>query len=305
MTPFDTQKDVEKVFPHLICILWSEYHTINSLTINNGTLRLINFLNSSQWSSLSKALLASKNVTNTVVDLFLYNSIYSLKVYIQEQFAEVLGNINRAECGSEVNAAVKSINEIFLCCAEPYKTHVNNFHGKKCSKQSARWYDDDCHKLRAKYNSHGNKFRKSEGQRDKMSRDEAKKEYVTLCKRKSAAFEKEQSELLLKCKYTDSNTYWQQIKPRSTKNEPCHVSLDEFKTHFEQLYVTSSDINNCNLSDNYLSWNPILDRPFSVCEISAALKHLKEGKSPGDDNVKSEFILCDDNNLKHVLTFAV
>ena len=64
-TPLNTQKDVEKVFPHLICILWREYRTINNLTINSGTLRLINFLNSSQWSSLSKALLASKNVTNT------------------------------------------------------------------------------------------------------------------------------------------------------------------------------------------------------------------------------------------------
>ena len=62
-----------------------------------------------------------------------------------------------------------------------------------------------------------------------MSRDEAKKEYVTLCKQKSAAYEKEQSELLLKCKYKGSKTYWQQIKPRSTKNEPCHVLLDEFK----------------------------------------------------------------------------
>ena len=70
------------MFPHLIviCILWSEYQTTSSLTINIGTLRLIIFY-SSQWSSLSKALLASKNVTNTVVDLFLYNSIYSLKVY--------------------------------------------------------------------------------------------------------------------------------------------------------------------------------------------------------------------------------
>ena len=37
--PLDTQKDVEKVFPHLICIPWREYHTINNLTINSGTLR--------------------------------------------------------------------------------------------------------------------------------------------------------------------------------------------------------------------------------------------------------------------------
>ena len=42
-TPLDTQKDVEKVFPHLICILWREYYTIYNLTINSGTLRLINF----------------------------------------------------------------------------------------------------------------------------------------------------------------------------------------------------------------------------------------------------------------------
>ena len=81
-TPLDTQKDVEKVCPYLICILWREYHTINNLTINSGTLRLINFSYSSQWSSLSKALLASKNVANTVVDCFLYNSMYSFRVYI-------------------------------------------------------------------------------------------------------------------------------------------------------------------------------------------------------------------------------
>ena len=37
-------------------------------------------------------------------------------------------------------------------------------------------------------------------------------------------------------------------------------------------------------------------------EISAALKHLKEGKSPGDDKIKSDFMLCNENNLKDVLT---
>ena len=81
-TPLDTQKDVEKGVSPSYMHLWREYHTINNRTINSGTLRLINFSNSRQWSSLSKALLASKNVTNTVVDRFLYNSMYSLRVYI-------------------------------------------------------------------------------------------------------------------------------------------------------------------------------------------------------------------------------
>ena len=43
-TPLDTQQDVEKVFPHLICSLWNEYNTINNyLTLNSSTLRLISF----------------------------------------------------------------------------------------------------------------------------------------------------------------------------------------------------------------------------------------------------------------------
>ena len=43
---------------------------------------------------------------------------------VQEQFAHVIVNINRAESGSELNAAVKSINDIFLCCAEPCKCEI-------------------------------------------------------------------------------------------------------------------------------------------------------------------------------------
>ena len=36
---------------------------------------------------------------------------------VQEQFAHVIANINTAECVSELTAALKSINDIFLCCA--------------------------------------------------------------------------------------------------------------------------------------------------------------------------------------------
>ena len=43
--------------------------------INSGALRLINFLNSSPWLSLSKTLLASKNVTNTVVLFYIIQYI--------------------------------------------------------------------------------------------------------------------------------------------------------------------------------------------------------------------------------------
>ena len=55
-----------------------------------------------------------------------------------------------------------------------------------CPRQNARWYDDECHKLRVTYNSHRNRFRKSKDERDTTNRDEAKSNYVALCKKKSA-----------------------------------------------------------------------------------------------------------------------
>ena len=122
-----------------------------------------------------------------------------------------------------------------------------------------------------------------------------------MCKKKSATNEKERTDLLLKFKYNDNKAFWKQIKPKAKKTDPCYVSLDEFKDHFAQLYI-STDFNNYNRSDNYVSWNPILDRPCSVYGISAALKHLKKGKSPRDYKIKSNFMLCDENNLKYVLT---
>ena len=47
-----------------------------------------------------------------------------------------------------------------------------------CPRQSARWYDDECHKLRATYNFHRNRFRKSKDERDKTNRDDAKSNCV-------------------------------------------------------------------------------------------------------------------------------
>ena len=34
-TPLDTQKDVEEVIHHLICILWREYHTMLKIVSRN------------------------------------------------------------------------------------------------------------------------------------------------------------------------------------------------------------------------------------------------------------------------------
>ena len=70
-TPLATVNCVEIVVPQRTTIFLCVYQKHNTLIINKSTHFLINLSNSSQKFNLSKVLLALRNVTNTVVPLFL------------------------------------------------------------------------------------------------------------------------------------------------------------------------------------------------------------------------------------------
>ena len=76
----------------------------------------------------------------------------------------------------------------------------------------------------------------------KQNRDEAKLNYVLTCKNKATLYEKQQTEIFLNYKNNNSTAYWKMIKPRVVKSETQHVSLDDFREHFSQLYITNSSV---------------------------------------------------------------
>ena len=45
----------------------------------------------------------------------------------------------------------------------------------------------------------------------------------------------------------------------------------------------------------------ILDDEFTIEEIDQVVKHLKRGKAAENDDIKSDYILCEHNNLKYVM----
>ena len=59
----------------------------------------------------------------------------------------------------------------------------------------------------ATYNRPRNKHNTSKTDNDKDSRDEAKQEYVRMCKLKSAPYNKEETNIFLECKFTDPRKY--------------------------------------------------------------------------------------------------
>ncbi len=133
----------------------------------------------------------------------------------------------------------------------------------------------------------------------KQERDDAQCVYVTLCKRKCMAYDKLQTDILLEMKYTDPRNYWQQIKPRKSRSVD-NISNDVFREYFKTLYMSNVNTSICTL--DYNVFVETLDKEFTVYEIETGIRHLKLGKSAGDDNIKSEFIKYESGNLKFVLT---
>ncbi len=131
-------------------------------------------------------------------------------------------------------------------------------------------------------------------------RDVAKLDYVKVCKYKSALHDKQQTARFLNNKHNDIKEYWAEIKPKPKRNTP-PVSPPHFQTYFATLYKSHGPIP-IDIHHDYSLYDDILDEPFTVHDIERAVHHLKSGKVAGEDNIKSDYILCEFKKFKHVLT---
>ena len=108
--------------------------------------------------------------------------------------------------------------------------------GKFTKLQASPWYDYECKAQRQTYNRLRNKYNKSKTDNDKDSRDEAKKVYVRMCKSMAAAYDKEETNIFLECKFTDPTKYWQHIKPRTSQCDT-NVTPALFGTFFKIIFL--------------------------------------------------------------------
>ena len=81
-------------------------------------------------------------------------------------------------------------------------------------------------------------------------------------KSKSAAYDKEETNIFLACKFTDPRKYWLHIKQRINQCDT-NVTLALFAEHFSKLYSSKRILQNVS-GDVYDVRNDILDRQFSL-----------------------------------------
>ena len=70
------------------------------------------------------------------------------------------------------------------------------------------------------------------------------------------------------------------------------------------MYATQ-DAETIYPDENYLAYNDILDRKFTLQEIDSAVKHLKNGKATGSDDIRNEYISYEKQQLKSVLKILI
>ena len=70
------------------------------------------------------------------------------------------------------------------------------------------------------------------------------------------------------------------------------------------MYATQ-DAETIYPDENYLAYNDILDRKFTLQEIDSAVKHLKNGEATGSDDIRNDNISYEKQQLKSVLKILI
>ena len=76
-----------------------------------------------------------------------------------------------------------------------------------------------------------------------------------MCKSKSAAYDKEETNIFLECKFTDPRKYWQHIKPRTSQCDT-NVTPALSAEHFQKYILRNTSYGTC------------LERMCMMCETT-------------------------------------
>ena len=97
---------------------------------------------------------------------------------------------------------------VLLEAAEPNKVVFKKSKQRKQPRtHQSPWYDKECESARKLYNSSRNQYSRTHLDEDKVKRDEAKKIYVKLCKKKSISHDERLTNSLLASKFGDTRNY--------------------------------------------------------------------------------------------------
>ena len=161
---------------------------------------------------------------------------------------------------------------------------------KKSNNANMPGYDKQCYNSRKEYHKAKSKYNKHKNSITYTSMLQKSKKYKNDIKRaknkETASIHKQ----LRENKNKDPKTYWKILKSKQATKQH-QISLDKFYDHFKLLFTENDNMNETiNYDINSDANLPILNDPITLVEIRTCIKKLKNGKSPGNDDIINEYI---------------
>ena len=216
------------------------------------------------------------------------------------------GNTNQTDIdeltNDLVNIYIKTAQSVGLC--KNIKDHNPNQKKSYTRRYSQKdWFDDDCENKRKEYMKLKNKGHYIKGRQEKKKHSKllsAKhKEYKKFLSKKENRFRITIEEKLRNSKNSDPKSYWKILGNDAKPVKENNISLNCFKEHFQKLNQVyrevQADFNPTqilepNQNDSGNSDLQELNRDYTTADIEKLIKKLKNGKSPGSDNIIGEYL---------------
>ena len=224
-----------------------------------------------------------------------------------------LNNLIDSDCS--VNDMYKAMKSVIFNTCDKYGM-VKQTHQKKnvpktnVKKNNKPWFDQSCKLSRVKYNRQRNAYLNNKNDDNLFQlMKTACKEYKATTRRAEKRYKKTIINDLKTIKSQDPKKYWSVINKKNQK-QVTTPPLTKLENHFESLCKNSID-NELNqaqeketdkLVEEFTESEEaqtILNTEFSVAELYAAVKKLKNNKAPGIDGIINESICHTFANLKH------
>ena len=209
-----------------------------------------------------------------------------------------LHDINPNPSQGAVDNFCEKLNTLFIdkaknCGICKVKTS-NDLQLQQGNKKHKPWFDQHCLNLRNDYHRIRNKikFTNSNERLDKIKM--ASKKFKEIVKKKKAEYFKKLHKKLRVLKSNNSKEYWNLLNRASRhKQGGSAIELEVFKEHFKKISNTDSEITldqDTNLPNFDQDVNEEINNMFTVDEIRAIIRKLKNGKACGIDHIRNEFL---------------
>ena len=206
----------------------------------------------------------------------------------------------------QVNGINMKITQLFLDAAKESNMTKTLSSGKcRTNPKKKPWFNKECMQARGEYHRKKNLYRKFPNNFYMAQLRTASKTYKRTVLAAKAEHQRKIAAELEELESGEPDAFWD-ILNRETNfktHSPIQPTIDSFHFHFSNLYKKMPDDSYRKINDDQIpNNNYLLNEDITLEQVIQAMKKLKNGKSPGLDNILNEFLKYSPYVVKEIIT---